>query len=223
MKSPAQPKIKMLGPAKPGKPQKTVNIDQDKKAEYEKRGYKYIGLGKQEFDTAERPKKPKDPKGTKEPKKLIGTTAIPSSDTTTAKFYKRQKESKEFQMNLFNFCYGLMSEDEENKKKILLDDEKESEEVVEQDNLDDEVEEQNTTAAIAGYNMPLGAGRPSVTDQNKLPKDYYKPGNKQTIKAIDSGPVVDKTYSKYKWPWEGSNDHRMKGVNENDLMKFFGV
>lgn len=68
--------------------------------------------------------------------------------------------------------------------------------------LDDEIGEQNTTAAIAGYNMPLGAGRPSVANQNKLPKDYYKPQDKKAIKSLDSGPNPDRTYKKYKWAFE---------------------
>lgn len=139
-------------------------------------------------------------------------------------------------MKLRNFFKLKINEDEENKKKVLLDDEEKTDEQIceqeasgcpvcqkevcecgmteqEQLLLDDEVDEQNTTAAIAGYNMPLGAGRPSVTDQNKLPKDYYKPSDKKAIKSLDSGPNPDRTYKKYKWSFENK---KVKGKKINE-------
>ncbi len=86
----AQPKIKMLSPVLAGKRQRIVNINADKRNEYIQKGYKYIGLGEQEFNVTDKPKKTKKPRGLKKPKPLIGVTKPVASDTTGSKFYKRQ-------------------------------------------------------------------------------------------------------------------------------------
>lgn len=96
----AQPKIKMLSPALAGKKQRIVNINADKRSEYISKGYKYIGLGEQEFNVADKPRKTKEPRGLKKLKPLIGTTQPVSSNTTSAKFYKRQLEAKNMEKQL---------------------------------------------------------------------------------------------------------------------------
>lgn len=129
-------KIKMKAPDKPGKPSRTTTISQDKRSDYEKKGYKYIGLADGGLEGTD---KVKGTKKTSKPKKV-------GSALSTEKSVKSENK-----MNLSIFeIYKKIKED----KKILND--------IEEDcgqNREDEgesMEEQNATGSIAGMNLPLG-------------------------------------------------------------------
>mgnify|MGYP001403045165 CR=1 FL=1 len=84
-----QPKVTMLSPQKPGKERRKVNVGVDKKSDYNKRGYKYLGLPKdQDLDNSKKPDKTKGTRGTKKTKQVIGTSNAAISEISLYESYE---------------------------------------------------------------------------------------------------------------------------------------
>lgn len=194
--------IQMMQPKTAEHPEpKLVTVKADKRDDYAKKGYKYVGR-KEYKPTLTKNKKTKATIATKDAKEVVvGPKNEENEMNKLVKLFKLVEETlKEKEILLdTNFEEELPEDDEYWKEEMFAGDDKEDDEETPKNEADDELEEQNMTGAIAGYNMPIGSRRPGVTDV-KEPYDLLdEPGEKAKIKSLDMGPNKDRTYNKFNW------------------------